>query len=125
MFFLLKDIDIVNYADSTIPSTYGENIESVIKLLEQSANLLFNWFKNNQMKDNEDRFHVLLNTDETVQVNKCTNRVNNGKCEKLLGIKIDCEVSFDDRIGNMQKGWCKIKCTYQSSTIYEYRKKRS
>ena len=24
----------------------------------------------------------------------------------------------------MQKGWCKIKCTYQSSTIYEYRKRR-
>ena len=24
----------------------------------------------------------------------------------------------------MQKGWCKIKCTYQSSTIYEYRKMR-
>ena len=23
----------------------------------------------------------------------------------------------------MQKGWCKIKSTYQSSTIYEYRKK--
>ena len=23
----------------------------------------------------------------------------------------------------MQKGWCKIKCTYQSSTIYEYGRK--
>ena len=23
----------------------------------------------------------------------------------------------------MQKGWCKIKSTYQGSTIYEYRKK--
>ena len=23
----------------------------------------------------------------------------------------------------IQKGWCKIKCTYQSSIIYEYRKK--
>ena len=26
--------------------------------------------------------------------------------------------------GNMQKIWCKMKCTYQSSTIYEYRKNR-
>ena len=24
----------------------------------------------------------------------------------------------------MQKGWYKVKCTYQGSTIYEYRKKR-
>ena len=23
----------------------------------------------------------------------------------------------------MQKGWCKFKCTYESRTIYEYRKK--
>ena len=23
----------------------------------------------------------------------------------------------------MQKDWCKIKCTHQNSTIYEYRKK--
>ena len=37
MLFLLKDMYVTNYAD--------ENIESVIKSLEQSANLLFSWFK--------------------------------------------------------------------------------
>ena len=54
MFFLLKDIQVFNYADDAIPCVYGENIESVIKSSEQSANLLFNWFKRNQMKGNED-----------------------------------------------------------------------
>ena len=54
MFFLLKDIHVFNYADDTIPCVYGENIESVIKSSEQSANLLFNWFKRNQLKGNED-----------------------------------------------------------------------
>ena len=52
VFFLFKDMHLANYADDTTPYIYGENIESAIKLLEQIANLLFNWFKSNQMKGN-------------------------------------------------------------------------
>ena len=36
MLFLLKDMYVTNYADDTTPYIYGENIESVIKSLEQS-----------------------------------------------------------------------------------------
>ena len=107
--FLLKDMHVANYSDDTTPYIYGENIESVIKSLEQSANLLFNWFKSNQMKSNEDKCHVLLSTDETVQVNIATARINHNKCEKLLGIKIDCKLSFDYHIGNIfKKGGAKL-----------------
>ena len=86
MFFLLKDMHVANYADDTTQYIYGENIEFVIKSLEQSSNLLFNWFKSNQMKGNKDKCHRLLSTGETVQVNIGTAHVNNSKCEKLLGI---------------------------------------
>ena len=75
----------------------------MIKSWEQSANLLFNWFKSNQMKGSEDKCHVLPPRDETVRVNIGTARINNSKCEKLLGIKIDCKLSFDHHIGNMCK----------------------
>ena len=94
MFFLLKDMHVANYADDTTPYIYGENIESVIKSLEQSTNLLFDWFKSNQMNGNEDKCHVLLSTDETVQVNIGTSRINNSKLKKLSGIKIDCKTKF-------------------------------
>ena len=103
MFFLLKNMHIANHEVETTPYIYGENIESVIKSLEQSANLLFNWFKNNQMKRKEDKCQVLLSTEETVQVNIGTAGVNNIKCEKLLGVKIDCKLIFDDHIGNICK----------------------
>ena len=103
MFFLLKDMHVANYADGTTPYIYDKNLGSVIKSLEQSVNLLFNWFKSNQLKGNEDKCHVWLSTDETVQVNIGTANINNGKCEKLLGIKIDCKLSFDDHIGNICK----------------------
>ena len=90
-----------NYADDTTPYIHGENMESIIKSQEQSANLLFNWFKNDQMKGHEDKCHELLSTDETVQVNIGAARINISKCEKLLGIKIDRKLSFDDHIGNI------------------------
>ena len=38
-----------------------------------------------------------------VQVNIDTPRKNNSKCEKLLGIKIDCQLNFDDHIGYIFK----------------------
>ena len=60
------------------------------------------------MKGNEDKCHVLLSTYETVQVNKGTVRINNSKCENLLGIRINCKVSFDDHIGNAGKAGAKL-----------------
>ena len=80
------------------PYIYGENIESLMKLLEQSVNLLFNWFKNNQMKVNENDCQVYSRTDETVQVNTGVTHISNSKCGKLLGIKIDCKISFDNQL---------------------------
>ena len=54
------------------------------------------------MKGNEGKSHVLLSTDEMVQVVHIgTGHINNSKCEKLFGIKIDCKLSFDGHIGNI------------------------
>ena len=92
-----------SYADDTTPYIYVENLEPVITPLEQSVNLLLNMFKNNQMKVNEDKCHVLLSTDVTVQANIGTPCNNNSKFEKLLGIKIDYQLSFHDHTRNILK----------------------
>ena len=67
----------------TTPCICGENNEFVVKSLEQSVSFPFNWLQNNQMKVNEDKCHVLLSIDETMQVNIDTAHKNNTKCEKL------------------------------------------
>ena len=38
-----------------------------------------------------------------MQVNIGSARINNSECEKLLGTKIDCKLSFEDHIGNICK----------------------
>ena len=40
--------------------------EKVIKLLEKNINKLFDWFSNNFLKTNPDKYHLLINTDENV-----------------------------------------------------------
>ena len=55
------------------------------------------------MKGYEDKCHILLNADKTVQENIVTSHINNSKYEKLLGITNDCKLSFDDHIGYICK----------------------
>ena len=64
--------DIVNFADDNTPYVTGENISSVVKLLEEVACAIFQWFKDNEMKANVDKCRVLLNTSNelTVKINE-------------------------------------------------------
>ena len=66
LFLLVCNIDVTNYADDTTPYVTGDNLESVIKQLEQATKLLFQWFSDNQMKGNEDKCHALIGTKEKV-----------------------------------------------------------
>ena len=54
-------IHVANYVDDTKPYIYDKNIEPVINSLEQSVNLLFNRFK-----DNDGKCHVFFNIDELI-----------------------------------------------------------
>ena len=55
------------------------------------------------MKGNEDKCHVLISTKENVCVNIGTTQITNSACEKLLGIKVDSSLNFEDHIGSICK----------------------
>ena len=59
MFYDIDNCDIVSYADDSTPYTSDFNLEEVIKKLELTTNNLFQWFKNNHMKANGDKCHLL------------------------------------------------------------------
>ena len=58
---MLKDIDIASYADDSGPFIVENKID-VIASLQQVSDALFNWFKNNRLKNNFDKCHVLVRT---------------------------------------------------------------
>ena len=66
LFLLVCNIDVASYADDTTPYVTGDNLESALKQLEQTAKLLFQWFSDNYIKGNEDKRHVFISTKEKV-----------------------------------------------------------
>ena len=78
-FLLVNDTGIANYTDDTKPYVSGNKISTVGASLDRSANLMFNWFTDNQIKENEGKCHELLSTDETLHVKIGATFINSSK----------------------------------------------
>ena len=98
LFFVMNHEDIVNYADDNTPYVSGKNIDEVVRFLEESSRVIFKWFSDNQFQANASKCHVLLSTDEHVQVKIGTAQIENSSSEKLLGVTIDAKLSFEKHI---------------------------
>ena len=81
LFLITDDFEMANYVDDTTPYACGKGITSVIKSLENAAELVFTWFKNNQMKGNEHKCHVVLSTNEDTHVKIDTSHIKSSCSE--------------------------------------------
>ena len=99
--FLIIDIDIANYADDNTIYKEHENIDNLITSLQDAAPKLFKWFSDNQMKGNTDKCHLLLSKDGSFEIDIGDSIIESSTCEKLLGIKIDSKLRFDDHIQDL------------------------
>ena len=61
LFLFLDDIPVVNYADDNASYCTGLKISDVLTKLENAAETLLQWFKDNRMKANSDKYHLLIN----------------------------------------------------------------
>ena len=103
LFFIVKDIDIASYADDNTPFIVEDNIENVIASLEEATNALFDWFDNNRLKSNPDKCHALVSTNKHLNMKVCDYTIGNSQCEKLLGVKIDVNLNFNEHISDLCK----------------------
>ena len=71
--------------------------------LELTANNLFEWFKNNNMKANADECHLLFTMDTDVTAKIGGFDVKNSREEKLLRVKIDSNLSFEIHVSSLCK----------------------
>ena len=61
----MEDLEIARYADDTTIYMISEKKkESIIRALETSSSLLFEWFNNNFMKANSDKSHLIMSCAE-------------------------------------------------------------
>ena len=98
----INDCDIASCADNT-PCTSSSNLDAVINKLEESTNNLFQWFRNNYMKANADKCHLLVTGNYEVSVNINDFEIESSKKEKLLGISNDTRLSFEYHITSLFK----------------------
>ena len=74
---------------------------------------LFNCFKNNRFKSIVDKCHVLFSTNRPVGIKIGGNPVDNSECKKLLGVKINVNLYFNEHISEL----CK-KASRDSLTLF-------
>ena len=103
LFFIAKYIDIASYADDNTPFIVEDNIENVIASLEEATNVLFDWFDNNRLESNPDKCYALVSTNKHLNMKVCDFTIGNKECEKLLGVKIDVNLNFNEHISDLCK----------------------
>ena len=81
--------------------------------LQNDCNLLMEWFSNNGLKANPDKFHLILNDIRNyifLEIQQL--KIFNSNHEKLHGIKIDNKLSFEEHVSELMfQGISKITCT--------------
>ena len=63
------EIDIANHADDTTPYALDLKLENIVKLLEENADELFDWFSNNYLKANPEKCHLFVITTGGIKIN--------------------------------------------------------
>ena len=91
-----------SYADDNAPNMIADDVDDLITSLEQTSNGLFEWFKNNLLKSNADKYHLLVSADGRVSMNVDGFKIDKSDTEKLLGVKFD-KKTFDDHIPDICK----------------------
>ena len=69
--------------------------------MEETSTTLFQWFNSNLFKSNSDKCHVLISSNEKVIVQVGEYEIEISKCEKLLGVKLEWKLNFDDHLSDV------------------------
>ena len=71
------------YSGDNTPYTSGQNIDNVIRTLENDSVRLLKWFSSNQMKANKDKCHLLLSNKKRLTMKIGETEIKSSNCEKL------------------------------------------
>ena len=112
LFLFIQNVDLVSYADDHTPFAMGSSKLEVIDETKTVAESLTLWFRNNCMKVNPNRFHLLLSDKKLHPVDICNEKLSSTCSEKLLGINIDDKLTFEEHVeGLCKKSQSKSKCS--------------
>ena len=100
---VLNETDIASYSDgNTLNQAHG-NVETFVQTLKMNAEKLFKWFKDNQMKDKAENYHLTLSARDSNQIQIRNSLIRRSVCEKLPGVQFDHKLTFDEHVNDLCK----------------------
>lgn len=120
MFFINEDTDIASYSDGNTPCISDENVDGVITSLDnKTLEVLLRCFNGNLMQINADKYHLLLSTSNTLNINTGRNfGITNNQTKKLLCVTFDHKLSLHIHILELCKR--NIRKTHALSRVESY-----
>ena len=97
----MQNADFTSYADDNKIYDAGDNIDKVIFSLQESSKQLFKWFADNQVKINEDKWHLIVSTNELTEIQIRHFSIKKSASEKLLSVNIDSKLNFDCLVNHL------------------------
>ena len=83
--------------------TSSNDVNGLIKSLDEASKELFKWFDDNLMKSNPDKRHLLVSTNDNVSIRIGNFQIESTKTENLSGIQFDKKLSFDYHLSEICK----------------------
>ena len=125
LFFIVKDVNVASYADDNTLYDSCDTIEEVILSLQSSSEKLFQWLSDNQMKGNPEKCHLIMSTDQSVNVQLGGSLIERSDCEKMLGVKIDYKLNFDEHVKTLcSKANNKLRALARATPYMSVEKKK-
>ena len=101
MFYFITDTKIANYADDNTLYTVKENIDDLLKTLENETYLTLDWFRMNEIKPNDDKCHLIVCNQDKLSVTLGKEENDTTKSVELLGVTSDNNLTFTDHVTNL------------------------
>ena len=89
---------IINYADDTAFYACEPNMDLVLSKLEKDTATVFTRFRNNYLKANTEKSHLLTTSDYIQHIDVGGNQLSSTKYEEPLGILIDHKLTFKSHL---------------------------
>ena len=107
-FYDMENASVHNFADDTALSCFGKTVKDLINVLKEESEVAINWFSNNEMIVNPDKFKSIILTknksdDIPTGFSNGTDIVSIEKSVKLLGIHLDNRLNFNLHINTICK----------------------
>ena len=126
LFYIIK-LNIFNFADDNTPYAVDMSLESLMNKLECATKSAMEWFYNNGMKFNFSKCHLLIcgHKFESMICKIDNTMIIESHLVKLLGIKIDSELTFKKQMEIMcKKASQKLNALSRLCTLLSFRQRK-